>query len=210
MNLISDSPARGAHAVSAFTVKTAATPVIGAKACVLALLMSCAATGHALAQDTTVLKGKNVTEENLLDALTPSDAVVTRSLRVRPSGSGALATAPARKPSASLLITFETNSAELTAAAKQQLDVVGAALKNDRLAEYNFNVEGHADPRGNAESNMVLSKQRAESVRAYLVGSHGIGPQRLNAEGKGDLELLNRAVPAAPENRRVTIVTNVK
>jgi OmpA-OmpF porin, OOP family len=186
---------------------------IGFRLSALALLLSVAAAGHALAQDsagTTVLKGKNVTEENLLDALTPPDSVVTRSLRVRPSGSGVLAAAPARKPSASLLITFETNSAELTAAAKQQLDVVGTALKNDRLAEYNFNVEGHADPRGNAGANMVLSKERAESVRAYLVGTHGIGAQRLNAEGKGDLELLNRAVPAAPENRRVTIVTNVQ
>jgi OmpA-OmpF porin, OOP family len=168
------------------------------------------AVGHSVAQETTVLKGKAVTEENLLDALTPSDQIVTRSLRVRPSGAGVPAPTAARKPSASLLITFETNSAELTAAAKQQLDVVGAALKNDRLAEYNFNVEGHADPRGNAESNMVLSKQRAESVRAYLVGNHGIVAQRLNAEGKGDLELLNRAYPAAPENRRVTIVTNVQ
>lgn len=42
---------------------------------------------------------------------------------------------PEEKASASLLITFETNSAELTAGAKQQLDVVAAALKNDRLAE---------------------------------------------------------------------------
>ena len=77
-------------------------------------------------------------------------------------------------------------------------------------ADYTFNLEGHADPRGNAESNMTLSMQRAESVRAYLVGTHGIGPQRLIAEGKGDLEVMNRAFPAAPENRRVKIVTNVQ
>ena len=179
----------------------------------LALLLGAVALAPANADDasgTTVLKGKSVTEANLLDALEPQDKIVTRSLRVRPSGSSAVAAPPTRKPSASLLITFETNSADLTAAAKQQLDVVGAALKNDRLADYNFNVEGHADPRGNAAANMLLSRERAESVRAYLVSTHGIGPQRLNAEGKGDLELLNRAVPAAPENRRVTIVTNVQ
>lgn len=176
-------------------------------------LLGLAAAAHAIANDapgTTVLKGKAVTEENLLDALEPSQEVRTRSLRVRPSGSNAVAAPPARKPSASLLITFETNSAELTSAAKQQLDVVGAALKNDRLADYNFNVEGHADPRGNAAANMLLSRERAESVRAYLVSTHGIGAQRLVAEGKGDLELLNRSSPAAAENRRVTIVTNVQ
>ena len=117
---------------------------------------------------------------------------------------------PARKPSASLLITFETNSAELTPSAKQQLGVVAAALKNDRLAEYSFNVEGHADPRGSSEANLSLSQQRAESVRDFLVSAHGIAAERLKAEGKGDHDLLNRKVPSAAENRRVTIVTNVR
>jgi outer membrane protein OmpA-like peptidoglycan-associated protein len=118
--------------------------------------------------------------------------------------------APPKKASASLLITFETNSSELTAPAKQQLDVVAAALKNDRLAEYTFNVEGHADPRGLHDANMLLSQQRAESVRSYLVTAHSIAADRLKAEGKGDTDLLNRKVPTAPENRRVTIVTNTQ
>jgi outer membrane protein OmpA-like peptidoglycan-associated protein len=109
-----------------------------------------------------------------------------------------------------LLITFQTSSSELTASAKQQLDVVGAALKNERLASYRFTVEGHADPRGDPQSNLVLSQNRAGSVRSYLVDSHGIDPSRLITEGKGDREVVNRAYPAAPENRRVTIVTNLQ
>lgn len=174
-----------------------------------ALLLLAGACATTWAQDTTLLKGNKVTESNLLDALTPApEPVLTRSLKVSRSTDAVLA--PKKKPSASLLITFETNSAELTAAAKQQLDVVAAALKNDRLAEYSFNVEGHADPRGVAEANLVLSQQRAESVRAYLVSSHNIAAERLKAEGKGDTDLLNRKVPAAPENRRVTIVTNTQ
>ena len=161
------------------------------------------------AQDTTLLKGDKVTQENLLEALTPAPApVLTRSLKVSRDNSAGVLAAPKKKASASLLITFETNSAELTANAKQQLDVVAAALKNDRLAEYSFNVEGHADPRGNADANMVLSKERAESVRQYLVSQHSISADRLKAEGKGDTDLLNRKVISAPENRRVTIVTN--
>lgn len=159
--------------------------------------------------DTRVLKGNKVTEANLLDALTPPpEPVLTRSLKVSRDGAGV--SAPERKASASLLITFVTNSADLSESARQQLDVVAAALKNDRLADYSFNVEGHADPRGSAEANLVLSQQRAESVREYLVSAHGIAADRLKAEGKGDKDLLNRAVPAAPENRRVTIVTNTK
>jgi outer membrane protein OmpA-like peptidoglycan-associated protein len=160
-------------------------------------------------EGTTLLKGNKVTEANLLDALTPEPApVLTRSLKVSRDNSAGVLAAPKKKASASLLITFETNSAELTANAKQQLDVVAAALKNDRLADYTFNVEGHADPRGNADANMVLSQQRAESVREYLMAQHGIAADRLKAEGKGDTDLLNKKVVAAPENRRVTIVTN--
>lgn len=159
------------------------------------------------AAGTPVLKGKAVTESNLIDALTPEDTVVTRSLRVQRDNPGQQA---ARKPSASLLITFETNSADLTPQAKKQLDVVAAALNNNKLAEYSFNVEGHADPRGTHDANMSLSQQRAESVRQYLVSAHSIDAKRLKAVGKGDSEQVNADNPAAPENRRVTIVTDVQ
>lgn len=162
---------------------------------------------HAEGVPTTVLKGKSVTESNLIDALTPEEPVVTRSLRVQRDTPGQQA---ARKPSASLLITFETNSADLTPQAKKQLDVVAAALRNNKLAEYSFNVEGHADPRGSHDLNLSLSQQRAESVRNYLVSAHSIDAKRLKAVGKGDSEVLNSSNPAAVENRRVTIVTDVQ
>ena len=172
-----------------------------------------------------VLSGKAVTESNLLDALTPAAAapgaapaagdangdadvaVRTRSLRVTSNTPAAAVLAPRKKASASLLITFETNSAQLTARSKEQLDVVAAALKNDRLKDFSFEVEGHADLRGAADANKLLSQQRAESVRAYLVGSHSIAEARLRAVGKGDTEPMNTRDVAAAENRRVTITT---
>lgn len=170
-----------------------------------------------------VLSGKAVTESNLLDALTPAAAapaaapadangdadvaVRTRSLRVTSNTPAAAVLAPRKKASASLLITFETNSAQLAARSKEQLDVVAAALKNDRLKDFSFEVEGHADARGAADANRLLSQQRAESVRAYLVGSHSIPESRLRAVGKGDTEPMNTRDVAAAENRRVTITT---
>ncbi len=185
------------------------SPVAARFAPALATLLCLAVLGGAAhADDTQVLKGNKVTESNLLDALTPPpEEVVTRSLKVTRDGAPVVA---ARKPSASLLITFETNSADLTPSARRQLGVVAAALKNDRLAEYNFNVQGHADPRGTADANLSLSQQRAESVRDYLVSAHGIAAERLKAEGRGALDPLNPKVPSAAENRRVTIVTNVR
>ncbi|MCL4746878.1 MAG: OmpA family protein [Burkholderiaceae bacterium] len=152
-----------------------------------------------------IFKDKDITEGALVDALTPEPTVRTRSIRVQPSSG-----APAKAPAASVLITFETNSAELTPPSRLQLDVVGRALGSDRLADFSFSVEGHADPRGTSEHNLRLSQARAESVVEYLVQQHGIKRQRLNPIGKGDVELANAAVPAAPENRRVTIVTRIE
>ncbi len=192
------------HAPSTPSLRLARKAALAAVATVLM------AHGALQAQEApaAVLKGKSVTESNLIDALTPPDTVVTRSLKVQRDG--ATGQQAARKPSASLLITFETASATLTPQARKQLDVVAAALRNDKLAEYNFNVEGHADPRGASDINLSLSQQRAESVMAYLINTHKIDPKRLKAKGKGDSELMNKANPAAEENRRVTIVTDVQ
>ena len=173
------------------------------------LMFAAALAGLASAQSSDVLSGAALTEDRLLQALTPDGGATKRSLRVKATdGSGSLQR-PAR-PSASLLVTFHTASSELTEQARQQLDIVGAALKNERLARYSFTVEGHADPRGDPQSNLVLSQHRAGSVRSYLVDAHGIDPQRLIPDGKGDRELMNRTQPAAPENRRVTIVTQLQ
>jgi outer membrane protein OmpA-like peptidoglycan-associated protein len=156
------------------------------------------------AAGTTVLRGGDVNSEKLIEVLTPPPQVKTRSLRVDRESSKPAAV---RRPSASLLITFQTNSTELTPAARQQLDVVAAALKSDKLQAYQFELEGHADRRGSTENNLSLSQGRAESVRDYLVRTHGIDAARLAPVGKGDAEPLNKATVAAPENRRVTIIT---
>jgi OOP family OmpA-OmpF porin len=170
----------------------------------IALISMTLIAGPALGQADKIMRGKDLNESDLIKALTPEpvpdDAARDRNItvsRIAP---------PARPASASLLITFETNSAELTGQAKQSLDIVGRALKSDRLADFRFGVEGHADPRGGPDFNLELSRQRAESVRQYLVQNNYIEDRRLEAVGKGDRQLLNKANPAAPENRRVTIV----
>lgn len=174
---------------------TRATPLL----CALALLA--AAAGAAAQQP---LKPSEVTEDAIAEALAPQPAA---------SGPRARGFAPgmrpqaAKPPSAAVLITFVTNSAELTPESRTALDNVGRALRSGKLSPLSFRVEGHADPRGGSELNLELSKARAESVVAYLVKEHGIDRQRLQAVGKGAAELMNRGQPDAPENRRVTFVT---
>lgn len=183
----------------------------------LALMLAAGATQ---AQEKVLREGQ-VTQQALIDALNPTPAdgaasaadgstgVRTRSFRpaVRPAaavaGTAAAAAQPAR---ASILVTFVTNSADLTASAKSALDVLAAAMKSEKLAAVKFTIEGHADPRGSEELNLKLSQARAESVRDYLTTAHGLAAERVNAVGKGSSALMKPSEPAAPENRRVTIV----
>ena len=153
-----------------------------------------------LAQSGKVVHEKDVNEAALVNMLTPEPQVRTRSIRVTRDAP------PAPPPSASLLITFETNSAQLTPQARKSLEVVGRALRSDRLSEFRFAIEGHADPRGTEAGNLRLSQARAESVAAYLA-TQQVDRARLNPVGKGHAELMNKAEPTAPENRRVTIKT---
>lgn len=155
-----------------------------------------------------IFKQNEVTEDALINALSPRDGIGrTRSIMVRPSNGQSALGAPDLK--ASVMITFETNSATLTAEARSALDIMARALKSDRLADFRFAVEGHADPRGDDDYNMRLSQARAESVVAYLVQNHLLQRERLLPIGKGESELARPDLPAAPENRRVTLRTRV-
>lgn len=181
-----------------------------------ALLMLCgAAVAQTQAQPqpgnaaNPVLKGNQVTESALVDALAiePPEAASGAMRGFRPANKPGGAPVKAGPGKASLLITFATNAVELSADAQRQLDVMARALQTDTLAGFTFRVEGHADPRGEAEANQRLSQQRAQAVVDYLVNKHGILADRLNAVGKGSAEPLNKTQADAPENRRVTFVT---
>lgn len=186
----------------------------------LLALAALLATGGAQAQQERVMREGQVTQEALIDALAPAAAASapaddqprTRSWKpgVRPAAAAAAGTAAAaaQPARASILVTFVTGSADLTPDAKRALDVLAGAMKSDKLASVKFTIEGHADPRGSEELNLKLSQSRAESVRGYLTSSHGLAPERINAVGKGSSALMKPSEPAAPENRRVTIVAN--
>lgn len=174
----------------------------------------------AQAQNRALSPGQ-ITESSVIEALeapagtsgkaSASDPEIqTRGFRVMapaPSdaaGGGGAVVAPARK--LPMLLTFNTDSAELLPQTKAVLDRVAAGLKSERLASESFLIEGHADPRGSEEHNLRLSEARAESVLRYLVTAHGLSPDRFTAIGKGTSDLLNRENTSAPENRRVSLV----
>jgi outer membrane protein OmpA-like peptidoglycan-associated protein len=179
----------------------------------------------AAAQTHDVMKKSDATPQAFLDALTPvSDAPApeaaapgartTRSFKIMkaaPAGEGGSSAKPAGVPakpaSASVMITFETESSSLTADSKRILNNLAIALNSEQLARFRFNIEGHADSRGTSERNLKLSQERAQAVRDHLVSRLQVDPARLVALGKGDSEQLDKEHPAAAENRRVRIVT---
>jgi OOP family OmpA-OmpF porin len=168
------------------------------------ILVALLLAGSAASAQKSPMKATDVTESAITDALAPAPDAEARSRGFTPAQRPV-----AKKPaSAAVLITFVTASSDLTAESRSALDVIAHAMAGDRLKKLNFVVEGHADQRGDADRNVELSKERAESVIAYLVDQHGIERTRLVAIGKGSTEPLNKTVVDAPENRRVTFVTS--
>jgi OOP family OmpA-OmpF porin len=147
----------------------------------------------------------------LVDALTPPPpGVRTRSIMVQPKAKGAAGENPRAGAASIVAATFATGSADISPETQAALDVMARALTSDRLANFTFEVEGHADPRGEDSYNLQLSQARAESVVQYLVQKHNLARDRLHAVGKGETELARPDVPTAPENRRVTFRTETR
>lgn len=99
-------------------------------------------------------------------------------------------------------IQFEFNSAKLTPSAEMALGRVVQALSSQPDSQ--VEVAGHTDSQGNDSYNMRLSRQRAESVRNYLVRS-GINANRISAQGYGETQPVasNATDAGRAQNRRV-------
>ena len=72
----------------------------------------------------------------------------------------------------------------------------------------NLKIVGHTDSDGSDDSNMKLSKARAESVKNALVSVYEIDAGRLVSEGKGESEPVgdNGTSDGKAQNRRVVFI----
>jgi len=109
-----------------------------------------------------------------------------------------------RPPKLDLQIYFGTDSADLDAQAKRNIDEFAAALEDPKLAGIRFKVAGHTDDTGSADHNLELSRRRAMAVRQYLI-ENGIPDTRLEIEAHGENNLLmsEQDEYARQMNRRV-------
>lgn len=99
---------------------------------------------------------------------------------------------------------FETGKADLKPESYPVLDELVDYLK--RKEEEKIELGGHTDNVGKADANMVLSTNRANTVRAYLL-MKGIAPDRVVAKGYGMTEPIaeNDTAEGRALNRRTEV-----
>ncbi|MCS6822179.1 MAG: OmpA family protein [Microscillaceae bacterium] len=94
-------------------------------------------------------------------------------------------------------VLFETAKAEIKPVSFPILDELVALLK--KYPNSYINLEGHTDSEGEEEANMILSNNRANAVRQYLINK-GIEPHRIEAKGFGETRPID--TNATPEGRQ--------
>ncbi|HEY4365638.1 MAG TPA: OmpA family protein [Steroidobacteraceae bacterium] len=101
-------------------------------------------------------------------------------------------------------VTFELNSAKLTAESRTILDGVGADLK--KHPRLRIELQGHTDSSGADQHNLTLSQQRADAVRTYLM-EQGVPSSELVARGYGEAKPIdsNATSEGRAHNRRVVM-----
>jgi len=103
-------------------------------------------------------------------------------------------------------VLFATGKSTLLPIAQEKLTEVAKAI-GDQGNYKSLLVEGHTDSQGSADKNQLLSQQRAQAVRSYLI-TQGIPSDKIRAEGIGSSRPVadNGTAEGRANNRRVEIV----
>lgn len=116
----------------------------------------------------------------------------------------------AKKREATTYVLFETGAILLKSPESfQQLDAAGKAFKKamelGKVDKWVIEITGHTDNVGTPEANTKLSKERAESVRQYLLQTYGLPSNLLIAQGLGATQPIasNDTQDGREKNRRV-------
>lgn len=98
-------------------------------------------------------------------------------------------------------LEFETGKSSIKPGSYPSLDQLAELLKT---RGFSLKLGGHTDNVGSMNKNMVLSKDRAESVKQYLV-NQGVNPSKVEAVGYGPSQPIasNKTKAGRQKNRRV-------
>ena len=101
-------------------------------------------------------------------------------------------------------INFNSGKATFTSATYDSLAAILEILK--KYSETNFEINGYTDSVGSESSNLLLSENRANAVKAHFI-ENGITPTRLKAVGYGEANPIadNTTREGRQLNRRVEV-----
>lgn len=145
-------------------------------------------------------------------AVNPAEIKLIESVRGRSTRSLSntereeIANAAKDKPNIDLTITFEYNSAEISAKSLPAVQQLGRALTSDNLKGSTFLLAGHTDAAGGDNYNQELSERRADSIKRYLMDNYRISATDLVTVGYGKSKLKDPTQPLSEVNRRVQVV----
>jgi len=103
-------------------------------------------------------------------------------------------------------IYFDVNSDKLKPESTPSIKEIATVMKDN--PDIKVKIIGHTDSDGADDSNLDLSKRRAESVKKELIATYGIESGRLETEGKGESQPMapNDSGMNKAKNRRVEFV----
>lgn len=103
-------------------------------------------------------------------------------------------------------ILFDVNSDAIKAESYGTIKDIANVLKEN--AGVRVKVIGHTDSDGDEKMNLDLSKRRAASVKTALVSEFGIEDSRIEVDGKGESQPVDKAETALGKanNRRVEFI----
>ena len=103
-------------------------------------------------------------------------------------------------------ILFDVNSDKIRGESYGVLKDIATVLKEN--ADVKVKIVGHTDADGDDKSNLDLSKRRAESVKAMLSKEFAIDAARIETDGKGEAEPVdkNNTPEGKANNRRVEFI----
>lgn len=103
-------------------------------------------------------------------------------------------------------ILFDSGSANIKPQSYGIIRQISQVLIQDENIK--LNIIGHTDSDGNDDTNLKLSKSRANAVKEALIKVYKIPGDRLQTEGKGDTEPVddNNTTNGKAKNRRVEFV----
>jgi outer membrane protein OmpA-like peptidoglycan-associated protein/ABC-type taurine transport system substrate-binding protein len=103
-------------------------------------------------------------------------------------------------------IYFESGSAVISPDSKPVVDEIGNFMRSYENTV--VSIEGNTDSNGTRALNMRLSKERADSVKNYLVQKFGFKPQRMQTVGNGPDKAVD--TNSTPEGREKNRRTDIK